>query len=780
MAGLLTTQTKNDSDSRLPGFRHVLEAALFFGAFAGIADASYIFTRNPDLIADLLMGMRFTTAGSFLSAIAYLLYLFILWLILRPLAVKRKWPLVLSLTILYALAIFPAAALVARTFAQTLAEESRLVAQVKSVYYFLKYLWIIIPVSWAGGVWLARVRTNNEISVLFGRCTAIALSATFFLLLTTFFQQRLLLERANVSSVMTSTRENLVITIAVFAGALILLPIVNLVATRLARMNSGKALIAVWLIGLFLPFIPKFFTAKELVGSPPSGAALSGRSSNVILVSLDTVRYDDLGFNGSEIVETPALDALAEESVVFDNVITPFPMTAPSHMSMLTGLSPSTGVGHGVKSNGMKIDESIPTLATILDEAGYRTGAVIGGFSLSRQGTGLQRGFNYYHDIFNTGLRARFFPDQIWLLTVSKIFRRIFNIREGLPHGRTKSADVVTNQAIRWLDRNSSQPFFLFVHYFDAHYLYAPPPPYDTMYMPDYEGPYRDEAMRQIDLVRQLDTFTEEDFEYFRAMYRGEISFVDNQFSRLVDWLDTNGMFEDTLVIVVSDHGESFEHGYYYDHTDRVYEQLIHVPMMIRDPDARANGVTGERIDTLVNVSDIFFTVLDFLGLEAPATPEEMHEGVMGTVAGWDHDLGGLIDRLGNGDLPDENEDVAQWAFIASQSYSFVAADEEWLGRFFSFRFPETHLIFGPEAPPALPMYQYFDVVNDPDEMNNMYPEINWEEFFLPDAPDALATWASTQEVADLSGVDPAVLEELWALGYLNPGALQDTGSAEQ
>jgi len=761
------------SATGLPGFRHVLEAALFFGAVGGLADVSYIFTRSPDLVADILGGLRFLNGGVVITALGLFPWILIVFVVIRPLAAARRWPLDLSLGILYALALLPAALIVGRSFALILAQESILVAQVKAFYYLLKYLWVLLPVCWAVGLWLARLRTRAEYLSLFGWLSAFALSAALFLMATPYWQQRLLLMRANVYSELTSTRENMIITAIVFVAALILLPIAGLVATRLAKVGRGRLLAAIWLVGLAIPFVPRLFARDELIGSRPSGAELSGRSANVVLVSLDTVRYDDVGFDGSEIVSTPALDELAESSVVFDEAITPMPMTGPAHISMLTGLQPDPEWGHGVKSNGVPLADDVPTLATILDEAGYETGAIIGGFPLARRASGTDRGFHYYHDIFNTGFRGRFLPDQVWYLTVAKILKRVFKIREGLPHGRTKTADDVTDQAIDWLDRSADKPFFLFVHYFDPHYLYAPPQPFDTMYMPAYDGVYKGQSFTIADLLRRTDTFTQDDFDYFRALYRGEISFVDQEFRRLLDWGDEKDLWDNTLLIVVSDHGESFEHDYYFTHTDRVYEQLVHVPMMIRDPDALAQGIAGRRIGTLINVSDIYFTVLSFLGIESPRDAASMHEQILGARPGWDHDLLRLIQHIDEAD-PDSTgreeragETVGGWDFVASQSYTFTAPGEHSVGRFFTFRFPDWQLIYGPDSAPVIPMYQYFDVIADPEERIDIFPEIVWREHDWPSAPEVLAAWASRQGAADLSTLDPRMREELKALGYI-------------
>jgi len=749
-------------DKIAPGFRYVLEASLFFGFIAGLADSSYIFTRNPDLIADITGGLRLVIAGIVLNALAYILYLTVCWIVLLIFARVRKWPMKTTLTWLLGLAVLPAGAILARNYATFVASESILVAEVKVLFYFLKYLFILIPVSWAVGMWLADLRTKSEFRILYGKLSGIALAASFFMIATPAWLQRYFVSEAGASSQVAANTESLVMAVVFFAIALVLLPVLMWFIGKIGKVRYGLLLSACWILAFVIPYIPPLLSPPSTEGTGSAGPELAGKPSNVILVSLDTTRFDDLGFNGSEIVETPNLDALAGESVNFTNAVTPMPMTGPAHMSMLTGLQPDSENGHGVKSNGISLPEDIPTLATILDEHGYNTGAVVAGFPLSRQASGLQRGFRHYHDVFDEGFRARFLPDQVWYLTPMKILRRFFSIEEGLPHGRVKSADVVTDQSIEWLEENSDDPFFMFVHYFDPHYLYAPPPPFDTMYMPDYDGPYKLRSVFLIDLLRQLPGFTEDDFEYYRSLYRGEISFMDREFGRLIDWGEENGIWDNTLLIVLADHGESFEHDYYFSHTDRVYEQLVHVPFMIRSPETVHTLHAGSENDTLINVSDIFFTVLGYLNIDPPDSADTIHEGVLGDYSGWDHDLTGLTSDTDSTDGP------RGWLFIPCQSYSFVAEGAMSMGRFFCFRFEDNKLIYSPDAGGAIPEFQFFDLETDPDEIEDIFDEILENDPGLPEVMEMLALWASTQSAADLSELDPQVRAQIEALGYAN------------
>ncbi|MCX6647518.1 MAG: AmmeMemoRadiSam system radical SAM enzyme [bacterium] len=770
-------EIKTASGTKLPGILHIIEASLFFGAIGGLADVSYLLTRYPTVSADIPATLRFITAAFLLTSVAMFIFLAIFLAIVIPIAKSKKWNLELSLATLYASAALPASIILTRNIAKLVAEESILVTELRILIYFLKYIWIVIPLCWAIGVWLAGIRVRFERYKLFYRVSAIVLSAGFYLIASISVQQNLLLARANVESQVSAGIENSIITVLIFVVAIILLPILNFIFSFAGKFRNGIALKIFWVLFLIVPFIPPLIIGQSLAGTDLSVVGISEHPYNVILVSLDTVRYDDVGFNGSEIVKTPNLDAVAAESYIFDNAIVPFPMTGPSHISMFTGLQPDSETGHGVKSNGVPLADGIPTLATILNENGYNTGAIIGSSILSRQSCGLERGFNYYNDIFNTSFRARFLPDQIWLLTVSKIFRRLFNIKEGIPQGLTKTADVVTDQAIDWLENNSSDPFFLFVHYYDAHYGYAPPPPFDTMYMPDYHGPFRDNLPDYNTLTQELDTLTDDDIEYFHSLYRGEISFIDQEMKRLLDWGDSNGIWDNTMLIIVSDHGESFEHDYLFSHTDRVYDQLIHVPLIIRYPNPNSASFTpgngGPRIPWLVNVSDIYATVLNYVGIESPREIGDMNANAPGVVENWDHDLIGLsgveVDEYSTSVAGQEViiKQEPGWNYVASQAYLFDNPNlpELSMGRFFSFRGPNWHLIYGPEAEPTLPMFQFFNLKSDPEEMNNIYPDHGLSTPGWPGIQSELELWGKKVVNYGLvvsAGVDPIEKKPLY------------------
>jgi arylsulfatase len=762
----LTPENKTAKGTTLPGFRHIVEAAVFFGAAYGITDVSFLLTSTPNLSEDILLALRFMSAGIIFTIIPLVIYLTIVFLILKPIASVRKWSLASTLTWLYTLALIPAGLVIGRSFALLLAGDNILATDLKFPLYFFKYLVVIVPVCWAVGFWLAGVRVHTEKRVLTARLSAITVGVLVYLVGSIHWQYVYVIGLANTYSEVMSKPENLVITLVTVLAALLIWPVAHWIFSLMVRVKNGMLIGVFWIVAIIIIYIPLLFVGDRLAGTVPSGAELSGRPSNVLVITLDTTRYDELGFNGNEVVETPNLDALAGDSIVFDNAITPIPLTGPSHSSMFTGLQPDLDIGHGVKANGIRLPGDVPTLASILDSTGYNTGAVVSGYPMIRESSGLERGFHYFYDIFYETLPRDIIPSEFWFITAGKIFRKFVTVDTSPLGGRSRDADEVTDLGIKWLEENGGEPFFLFLHYFDSHYLYGPPPPYDTMYMPEYNGKYKDLHINYFDLVKEIGTLSPDDHRFFRSQYRGEISFMDHEIGRLMDWGAERDLWDNTLIIVLADHGESFEHDYYFSHPARLYEHLIHVPCMVRNPDQAKAGLTGQRIDTLVNVSDVFFTVLDFLNLEPPESVGSMHESVPGALASWDHSLPGLaVESHGE----NSTGGGTGWEYIASQSYTIGEIEGNDLGRFFSYRYPGWKMIYGPDCEPVLPMYQYFNVETDPEELSDIFPEIIWQDHIFPDAVESLTAWALIQgKSVDFSDLTPQQRAGLKALGYIS------------
>jgi len=761
-----------------PGLVHALEAALLFGAVSGLVDAGSLISEQRSLLsAGILPGLRLMNSAGILTALAIVPFALLAMLVVRFVASARKWALPLSLLVLYFLSGIPAAALltVAVIYGRDASDSD---ARLDSILAVLKYAWVALPVTWGFCWWLAGSRTALESARVYGRCTAFIICFAGYILLVPWLQHRSMAGEGFSGE--ASGTESLVITVGALVVALAALPIASWIATLLARPARGWLLGILWVLGLAAPFVPNLVFGPPTVGTAPSDAPLSGRQANVILVSVDTLRWDDLGVYGSEIVSTPNIDRMARSAWFFNSAVTPIPVTGPAHMSMLTGLQPEEGSGHGVDSNGIPLPQGIPTLATILDSAGYRTAAVIGGSPLSRQASGLQRGFNYYNDVFHDTPGTRMISRYAHSLTVVRIWRKLMSGGGIGIEWLKKPAGQVTDEALGWLRGNQDRPFFMFLHYYDPHAPLEPPPPFNEMYSKEPETPvsrFRDEHPVGTGFNAEEPRYADDALANRRALYRSEVSYVDRELGRLIDWGNDNGLWSNTLLIITADHGEGFD-PHYIGHINRLYEPIAKVPLIVRDPSAIVDGDGGGRIGTLVNISDIYFTVLDFLEVPAPEEVVGMSDLVPGAVHGWDHSLLGLIRTAPGIEGRDETEARAVdeseaptvgWLFVPMFTHGEPTATETGVGRIYGFRFAESKLLYAPQAGRYLPLYQYFDLAGDPGETVDSYGTIGgaskrslevWQEL--------IAAWSAVLRSHEAAGIDPMVRAQLRALGYVN------------
>ncbi|MGD0999579.1 MAG: sulfatase [Candidatus Brocadiia bacterium] len=306
---------------------------------------------------------------------------------------------------------------------------------------------------------------------------------------------------------------------------------------------------------------------------------------NLLVISIDTCRADHLTCYGYNRDTSPHLDQLAKEGVLFENLTAATSWTIPSHMSMFTSLYASV---HGVPAVA-RLAEGVPTLAQCLAQSGYVTAAFVTGPALNHD-FGFNRGFQSYDDF-----------------TVSALHR-------------TGAGDVatnpgITNLATQWLRKHSRENFFLFLHYWDCHYDYIAPAPFDRKFDPGYKGKENGRGIgwRQADMTAHISIM---DLAHLVALYDGGIAYTDEHVGKVLQLLQDLGLSEKTLVIVLSDHGEGFlEHGL-LTHGNSLYEELIHVPLIMRLP-----GVipAGKRVAGNVSHVDLMPTALGLLHLACPS-----------------------------------------------------------------------------------------------------------------------------------------------------------------
>lgn len=341
------------------------------------------------------------------------------------------------------------------------------------------------------------------------------------------------------------------------------------------------------------------------LGAPPAravdapGATAAAKRPNVLVVTLDTTRADHTSAYGYARPTTPRLVALAQQGVRFEAAYAPMATTLPSHTSMFSGLLPRT---HGTLKNGLQVNPKISLLGETLGGAGYQTAAFLSSFAVSSR-FGLQRGFARYDDHFKDG-QCKWEVSRWEGQKIEGEFCRRGDL--------TRAATVKWLEDAGYLPRakggagagQPQQPFFVWIHFFDPHNPYDPPAEQAKLFPPLSASPS--------ELERDI------------AKYDAEIHFADQEMGKLLDALAAGGILDDTLVVVVGDHGEGLmDHGWML-HGLQIYEEAVRVPLVFRWPAKLPKGAT---IAEPVELVDLAPTILTLTGVPAPPTSPAV-EGV--------------------------------------------------------------------------------------------------------------------------------------------------------
>jgi arylsulfatase A-like enzyme/Flp pilus assembly protein TadD len=413
--------------------------------------------------------------------------------------------------------------------------------------------------------------------------------------------------------------------------------------------------------------------ALLMLGSPSASAERP--PYDVVLITVDTLRPDHLGCYGYTSIQTPHIDQLAGAGARFTQAFTPVPITLPAHTSLLTGAFPlATGV-HDFTGN--RVPSETATLARILHDHGYSTAAFIGAPVLDSR-FGLNQGFDIYFDHFELGDREEVHLDAI-----------------------KRRGDQVVDEAQKWLKHHPPEPVFLWVHLYDPHAPYNPPEP--------YAGRYRGRP------------------------YDGEIAFADAQVGRLMTALTRQGLLEKSLVVLVSDHGESLgEHGE-KTHGLFVYNATLHIACIVKAPGAAARVVADE-----VSLVDVMPTVLQALRIPIPSSVQG--RSLLSLVAGR---------RAENA----SNLYAESYPPLLHFGWSLLRS-LEWRG----WKYIETT---NPEL---------YDTRTDPKEIKNLFRTQQTVAQEMSDRLGALVrryTPANGGAATDNAPTDPVLVESLRSLGYV-------------
>ena len=402
---------------------------------------------------------------------------------------------------------------------------------------------------------------------------------------------------------------------------------------------------------------------------------------NVVLITIDTLRADHVGCYGYKQIKTPNIDGLAADGTRFERAFAVVPVTLPSHTTMLTGTYPMLSGMHDFSVN--KLSPTQPTMASVLKQAGYATGAVVAAAVLDSR-FGLNQGFDFYYDHFD--------------------FSRLDEKNlEDMERPGNEVADVALEWLAKtWLAKNSPKKFFLWMHLYDPHFPYNPPEPYKH--------------------------------EYADRPYDGEIAFADAQVGRLVHHLKEKGIYENTVIVLAGDHGEGLgEHGE-KTHGFFIYNATMHVPLIIRVPGSPGGRTVAEP----VSLVDLMPTMLGAVGVEVPA--QVQGKSLLARVGGGDAEMAER-DRSVYGEtfLPRLHFNWSELRGAENSKYHFIDA----------------------------PRPELYDLAKDPGETHNLLGEKKAvAEEMRAKLAGMIRDYSAGKELAEKTGLDPALMERLKALGY--------------
>jgi arylsulfatase A-like enzyme len=324
-------------------------------------------------------------------------------------------------------------------------------------------------------------------------------------------------------------------------------------------------------------------------------------SPNVLVIVLDTLRADHLSGYGYARPTSPNIDRIARQGVLFENAFATSAWTAPSHASLLTGLYPSAH-GIGLSPSPALTGAPFPTIAEALRGQGYRTAAFSANVFWFTRARGFDRGFIRFEDYFQSIGDVAVRP--IYGRAIEKLVVRRLGF-EDIP-GRRRAGDM-NRSLLRWIERDRDKPFFAFLNYMDTHAPYLPPPPYRGRFSESPNpGGLLNERIGRVDVP-----LTSAQRQGELDAYDGAIAYLDDHIGALLEALRTRGLMEKTLLVITSDHGESFgEHGVFL-HANGLYREELHVPLIFWGPGRIPSGV---RVARPVTNAALAASVMDLVG----------------------------------------------------------------------------------------------------------------------------------------------------------------------
>jgi arylsulfatase A-like enzyme len=468
--------------------------------------------------------------------------------------------------------------------------------------------------------------------------------------------------------------------------------------------------------------------------APQSAAPGDGRTSpNVLLIVMDTVRADHTSIYGYERDTTPNLRALADGATLYSRAVAVSDFTLPSHASMFTGVYRDWhGAFRVVGGNPQPLSPDRPTLAEVLGSHGFWTASSVANFAYLARWTGLTRGFA----VTETGRpvdisRAN---QPFYLRRIARRLLRLMPDTAALDR-ETMTASDVERRALGLLDRAKSRngPFFLFVNYMDAHFPYIPDAPFDSQFPgKGVLSPSLDDWRRQATLLEH--PLTPQERSHLISQYDGGIAEEDASIGRLLSRLRKLGLYDNTLVVVTSDHGEAFgEHDLLRHEVGFVYQNLVSIPLIIKYP----QQLDPRRSDELVSQVDFMPTILDLAGIPTPA-------GLQGLS------------------LVAPERDQTRVVYSSANGINRVARmNPKFGGTRHAIFAGSLKLISSTSGPPEL-----YDLNADPGEEHNLYSPGDPRALELTRRLDSWVASMPRRSVRTKT-LDPATRERLKSLGYV-------------
>ncbi len=422
---------------------------------------------------------------------------------------------------------------------------------------------------------------------------------------------------------------------------------------------------------------------------------------NVIIYLVDTLRADHLGCYGNREIQTPHIDRFASQGVLFEKAYAQASWTKPSTATLLTSTYPSY---HGAITREDGLTNRVTTIAESLRDEGYLTTGFINNPNIVSD-FGFHQGFDSYIEIYQ-------------------------QLKQ-----RPLYAHHMNQLILPWLEENANMPFFLYIHTVDPHDPYNPPPPFDTMYDKNYQGSIQGLSRTLCGIDEGKIKVTLRDIQHLEALYNGEVTLNDLAFKKLIEKLKELKLYDRTLIIFTSDHGEEFWEHQGVKHGDTLYEEQIHVPLIMRAP---SHFPAGLKITPMIRLMDVMPTILDLLNLPIPSQCQG--ESLFPLVRG---EIKSLIDEM----YFEEDLDGAMSQSVRGRRWKLIS-------------YPKTAY------------FELFNLEKDPGERHNVaskYPEI------ANSLMEKIKRWHQEQierraglRRPEVKRLSEETIKQLKALGYLN------------